>query len=116
GLLPVTALQEDLHRHAAVLQALPRRAPRVDATALLLALAQRERVLDLPREPRDDRLHLGDLVGRQREERLLGEHLPRELLALAVRAPLQLALDVLADHPLERQHVERERSEEHTSE
>src|SRR4030095_8760505 len=98
----------DLHRHAAVLEALARGPPRVEAPLVLLSLAQRQRVLDLARQPGDDALHLGDLVRRQREERLVREHLARELLALAVRAPLQLALDVLADHPLERLEAELE--------
>jgi len=68
---------------------------------VLLPLAQRERVLDLARQPCDHALHLRDLVRRQREERLVRQHLARELLALAVRAALQLSLDVLANHALE---------------
>ena len=100
--LAVPALEENLHRDPAVLEALPRGAPRVEPALVLLALAQRQRVLDLPRQARDHVLHLRDLVGRQREERLVGEHLAGELLALAIRPALQLALDVLADHPLER--------------
>ncbi len=75
---------------------------------MLLPLAHRQRVLDLARQPSDDVLHLCDLVRGQGEERLVGENLTRELLALAVRAPLQLALDVLADHALERFEPELE--------
>src|SRR3989441_11033336 len=108
GLLAVPPLEVELHRPPAVLEALARRPARVDPPALLLALAQRERVLDPPREARDDVLHLGDLVRRQREERLVGQNLPRQLLALAVRAPLELALDVLADHALERLEAQLE--------
>src|SRR5207248_9618728 len=44
----------------------------------------------------------GDLVRRQREERLDGKDLARELLASAIGPSLELALDVLADHPAER--------------
>src|SRR5438445_1126369 len=101
GLVAVAPLEEDLHRHAAVRHALAHRPPRVEPAPLLLPLAQRERVLDLARQPRHDVLHLRDLLGRQREQRLVREHLARELLALAVGAALQLALDVLADHPVE---------------
>src|SRR5207247_11218385 len=90
GRRTVPPLEEELQRHAAVLEALARRPARVDPPALLLALAQRERVLDLAREARDDVLHLSDLVGRQREERLVGQVLARQLLSLAVRATLQL--------------------------
>ena len=68
---------------------------------LLLALPQRERVLDAAGQLGHHALHLRDLVRRQREERLVGEDLPRELLAGAVRAALQLALHVLADHAAE---------------
>src|SRR5712692_9626871 len=100
-LFAVPSLEEDLHRYPAVLEALPRRPPRVQAPLVLLPLAQRERILDLARQPRDHALHLGDLVRRQGEKRLVRENLARELLALAVRSTLQLALDVLADHPLE---------------
>src|SRR4029450_3065669 len=46
-----------------------------------LSRAQRQRVLDLAPQPGDDALHLGDLVRRQRKERLVREHLARELLA-----------------------------------
>src|SRR6267143_1485389 len=107
-LLPVPALEEDLHRHPAVLQALARGPPRIEAPLVLLPLAQRQRVLDLARQPRDHALHLGDFVGSQREERLVRQDLARELLALAVRAALQLSLDVLADHALERLEPELE--------
>ena len=48
---------------------------RVELALLLLPLPQRERVLDPAREPGHDRLHLRDLVGRQREERLVGQDL-----------------------------------------
>ena len=57
--------------------------------------------LILPGQPRHDRLHLRDLVRRQREERLVGEDFARQPLALAPGAALQLALDVLADHAAE---------------
>jgi len=77
----VAALEEDLHGHAAVRETLANRAARVEPPLLLLPLAQRERVLDLARQPRHDVLHLRDLVGRQREQRLVREHLARELLA-----------------------------------
>src|SRR5438128_1557819 len=107
-LAAVAALEEDLHRHAAVLQALARGPPRVEAPFVLLPLAQRQRVLDLARQPRDHALHLGDFVGSQREERFVRQNLTGELFALAVRAPLQLALDVLADHALERLEPELE--------
>src|SRR2546428_2338627 len=75
---------------------------RVEPPALLLALAQHQRVLDLSRQARDDALHLSNLVRRQREERLVREDLARHLLALAGRAPLQPALHLLAGHPPER--------------
>src|SRR5262245_10303071 len=101
-LLAVAAAVTHLHRDAPILEAPPDRAPRVEPPLLLLPLAQRERVLDLAREPGDHRLHLGDLVGRQGEQWLVGEHLAGEPLARAVRAPLELALDVLPDHPPER--------------
>ena len=48
-----------------------------------------------------DVAHLRDLVGRQREERLVGEDLAGELLPRPVGAALQLALHVLADHAAE---------------
>jgi hypothetical protein len=47
------------------------------------------------------RLHLRHLVGRQGEERLLGEQVSPEALGLPVPASGQLALDVLADEPAE---------------
>src|SRR3990172_6935573 len=59
-------------------------------------------VFDFGREPRDHRLHRRDLVRREREERLVCQHLARELLALPVGPALELALDVLADHAPER--------------
>src|SRR3990172_7915322 len=50
-LLPVPAPEVDLHRHAVVLEALPRRPPRVDPAPVLLSLAQRQRGLDLSPYP-----------------------------------------------------------------
>src|SRR5712691_1595509 len=101
GLVAVATAQADLHGDAVVLQALADGLSRVDASALLLTLTEGERVLDLAGQPRHHRLHLGDLVGRQREERLVAQHLPLELLALTPGPALELALDVLADHPAE---------------
>src|SRR4030095_13515680 len=98
GLLAVAPAVAHLHGHASILQALSNGPARVQTSLLLLALAQRERVLDLASEARHHRLHLRDLVGRQREERLVGEDLAGELLALAEGAALELALHVLADH------------------
>src|SRR5262249_61965124 len=92
----------------AILQALARGPPVVDPPPLLLPLPQRERILDLPRQARHDRLHLSDFVGREREQRLVGEDLARELLALTPRAAFQLPLDVLPDHPPERFQAELE--------
>src|SRR5262245_1138698 len=108
GLLAMAALEKDLHRHAAVRQTPANRPPGVEPALLLLPLPQRERVLDLSREPRHDVLHLRDFLGRQREQRLLRQHLAGELLALTVRASLELALDVLADHAIERLQPELE--------
>src|ERR1700730_13845587 len=101
-LLAVPAAEPDLHRPPPVLQALADGPARVQAALLLLALAEGERVLDLAGEPRDHRLHLGHLVRGEGEERLVGEDLAGELLALPVGAALQLALHVLADHAPER--------------
>src|SRR5262249_58929918 len=53
-------------------------------------------------------LHLRDLVGCQGEERLLREHLARELLAGAIGTALELTLHVLADHAAERLQAQLE--------
>ena len=90
--------EAELHGHAAVLETLADGPPRVEPPPFLLALAHGEGVLDLAGEPRHHRLHLGDLVGREREQRLVREYFPAELLPLPVGAALELALDVLADH------------------
>src|SRR5262249_61447435 len=49
-LFPMAPLEVNLHGHPAVLEALPGRAPGVEAPAVLLALAQRQRVFDLARQ------------------------------------------------------------------
>src|SRR5215471_4754467 len=98
GLLAMPTAEAELHGHAAVLEALANGPARIEPSLLFLPLAHGERVLDLAGQARHHRLHLGDLVGRQGEERLVGEDLAGKLLALPVGAPLQLALHVLADH------------------
>src|SRR3984893_3184777 len=101
GLFPGAAAEAQLHRHAAILQALADGPARVEPALLLLSLTHGEGVLDLAREPRDHRFHLGNLVGREREERLVRQDLTGELFALPVGAALELALDMLPDHPAE---------------
>src|SRR5215472_9305417 len=98
GLLAVPTAEAELHGHAAVLEALANGPARVEPSLLFLALAHGQGVLDLAGQPRHHGLHLRHLVGREGEERLVGEYLTRELLALPVGATLELALHVLADH------------------
>src|SRR5262245_48763494 len=98
-LVTVTPAQADLHGDAVVLEALADGPPGVDASALFLPLTQGQRVLDLASQPGHRGLHLGDFVGGQREQRLVAERLALELFTLAPGSALQLALDVLANHP-----------------
>ena len=74
----------------------------MELALLLPPLPEGERILDPPGEPGDHRLHLGDLVGRQREEGLLGEEVPPQAVGLAVPPPRELPLDVLPDEAPER--------------
>ncbi len=45
----------------------------VELALPLPPLPEREGILNAPGEPSDDCRHLGDLVGREREERFLGQ-------------------------------------------
>ena len=85
-LLPAPPAPPELDRHPAVLEARAEGPLHVELALLLPPLPEGERVLDPPGEPGDDRLHLGDLVGRQREERLVGQEVPPEAVAPG-RAP-----------------------------
>jgi hypothetical protein len=67
----------------------------VELALLLAPLPEGEDLLDPPGEPGDDGLHLGDLVGRQREEPLVGEEVPPPAVGLPLPPGRQLPLDVL---------------------
>ena len=101
-LLAAPPAPAELDRPPAVRQARAERALHVELAPLLPPLPECERVLDPAREPGDDRLHLGDLVDREREERLVGQELPSKAIRLAMPPPRQLPLDVLTDQPPER--------------
>ena len=105
-LLAVASPPTDVDRHASVLEVHPKCPLGVELSLLLAPLAESEGVLDLPGQTGDDRLHLRHLVGREREERLVGQELLAQTLPLPLASPVQFALDVLADQAAKRLHPE----------